>query len=289
MRMSSRSTIPDLKIERNRGRGRFGFMQYPSAGSTHGVYMNFTEYKYGGGRISAITPKGSIALPLPENITDSLGVNVAGREIGVGGAGVANVIATEGGALGSAMDSVGNIGETFGEGVKDRNSTGILSTASTYASFLAKAGLSSIGAGFGDSISAATGTAINPHATLVFDGVNLKSFTFNWKLAPSNAAESREIHEIIRTIKSKILPKYGDTETLSRGILTYPNMVDIGFVGFDKDKIFRFKRSMVSSFEVDYSPNGNVMIKGDTNSAPAFVNLAMSFTESQIWTADDEF
>jgi hypothetical protein len=64
-------------------------------------------------------------------------------------------------------------------------------------------------------------------------------------------------------------------------------MVDIYFLGFDPSKIFTFKRSMVKGLSVDYSPNGNVMIKGSSGSAPAFINISMEFIEAEIWTADE--
>ena len=287
---------PSEVIENNRSRGRFGDLQYPSSGSTHGVYMEFSQYNYQGGAVAGVNRAGSIALPLPENITDSFGVNVGGRELGVAGAAVADIVS---GGGGNFMRDLLNQAESLGRetGATAQSEGGIAavkslsSTAATYANFITKSGLASIAPGFGDALSAATGEAINPHATLVFDGVNLKSFSFDWKLAPTNEAESQEIHNIIRTIKSKILPKYSGVgsgnSSFSRGILTYPNMVNIYFVGIDPNKIFQFKQSMVSSLNVDYSPNGNVMIKGSNGSAPGFINLSMSFTESQIWTAEE--
>jgi hypothetical protein len=166
---------------------------------------------------------------------------------------------------------------------------GVTDSAS-YLNYINKSGLGSILPGIGDAISSGSGDAINPHQALVFDGVELKNFSFTWALAPQSSAESDEIHKIIRTIKSKILPRYkgvGNVSSLSRGILKYPNMVDLYFVGYDPGKIFRFKRSMVKSLSVDYSPNGNVMIAGANGSAPAFVTITMDFIEAEIWTADE--
>lgn len=290
-------TTPNEVIENNRSRGRFGDLQYPSSGSTHGVYMEFSQYSYQGGAVAGVSRAGSISLPLPENITDSFGINVGGKELGISGAAVADMIS---GGPGNYMKDLLAQAENMGrESAQTAQSEGGISsvkslagTAATYANFITKSGLASIAPGFGDTLSAATGEAINPHATLVFDGVNLKSFSLQWKLAPSSEAESQQIHNIIRTIKSKILPKYSGiggsgNSSFSRGILTYPNMVNIYFVGIDPNKIFQFKQSMVSSLSVDYSPNGNVMIKGANGSAPGFINLSMSFTESQIWTAEE--
>ena len=288
--------IPSQVIEQNRSRGRFGDLQYPSAGSTHGIYMEFSQYSYKGGTVAGVNRAGSIALPLPESITDSFGINVGGKDLGVEGAAVADAIAGKGESFAFDMlKQAEKLGADTSGAVQSEGTLSALggfgTTAAVYTNYITKSGLASFAPGFGDSISAATGEAINPHATLVFDGVNLKSFSFQWKLAPTSESESEEIHNIIRTIKTKILPKYSSIGTgnssFSRGILSYPNMVDIYFVGIDPNKIFRFKKSMVNSFNVDYSPNGNVMIRGNQGSAPGFVTISMSFTESEIWTAED--
>lgn len=296
--------IPETAINANRSRGRFGDLSYPSEGATHGILMNFTEYSYSSGSIAGVTPTGSIALPMPASITDSYGINVSGKEIGAGGALLAEAL-TDSSSLGQnlmgVLNSAENTGSAAGERINELLTGSIssavggvtqsASTAAGYMNYLVRSGLSSLDTGFGDAMSAASGTAVNPHQTLVFDGVNLKDFSFQWSLAPKNETENRDIHSIIKTIKGKILPKYNgvgaSSGSLSRGILTYPNMVQVSFFGLDPNSIFTFKRSMVTALNVDYSPNGNVMLKGAGGSAPAFVNISMSFTESEIWTAED--
>jgi hypothetical protein len=296
MRSNGTVLIPDQVVENNRSRGRFASMQYPSEGSTHGIYMNFSEYSYSSGVIDSVKEVGSIGLPLPASITDRFGIAVGGRELGVGGALARDAVAAGSLAdfVSSALSAASNLGTDAANSL--RTTEGVaglgLTDQASYISYINKSGLGSIVPGLGDAISSGSGEAVNPHQSLVFDGVDLKNFAFSWTLAPQSEAESNEIHRIIRTMKSKILPKYkavgaGSDSSLSRGILTYPNMVDIYFVGFDPSKIFTFKRSMVKGLSVDYSPNGNVMIKGNNGSAPAFINISMEFIESEIWTADE--
>lgn len=294
-------STPTEVINNNRSSGRFGELQYPIGGSTHGVYMEFNTYEYGSGSVVGVKRAGSIALPLPLNINDTLSINVQAGQLGVIGAGVADIAARRGNTLLSeAMNAARSAGEAVGGATSDFLTTGnidgltkLASSAQTYANFFARAGLTSLSPEIGQALSVASGTAVNPHATLVFDGVTLKNFDLRWQLAPKNDAESIEISNIIRTIKTKILPRYapldsgGGNSSLSRALLKYPNMVDIYFVGLDPSRIFKFKRSMVRSFTVDYSPHGNVLNKGSLGSAPAFVNLDMSFTEAEIWTAED--
>jgi hypothetical protein len=296
--MSQTVQIPTQTIARNRNGGRFGQLQYPADGGTHGVYIMFKEYSYRQGSISGVNETGSIALPLPENIVDSLSINSRAGELGVIGGAVADIISGGGnqmiqGLLQGALSA--------GEGVVDITKdllggdtsgvTGSISTSASYANYMARAGLTSLSPEVGSAISAATGTAVNPHATVTFEGVALKNFDLRWQLAPKNRDEANEIANIIRTIKNKILPRYqpiaGGGGSVSRGLLKYPHFADIYFVGIDPRKIFRFKRSMVNTFTVDYSPQGNVFIKGGAGSVPAFVNISMGFVEAEIWTAED--
>ena len=59
-----------------------------------------------------------------------------------------------------------------------------------------------------NSIDVTTGTIINPHTALIFDGVGLKSFTFDWQFSPKNEDEHKTLTNIIKKIKTHILPNY---------------------------------------------------------------------------------
>jgi hypothetical protein len=146
----------------------------------------------------------------------------------------------------------------------------------------------------GGAVSAVSGAAINPHTTLLFNGVMLKNFTFDWTLSPRDESEANNLSKIIKTIKSKSLPSYKGVggaaggSSFSRGLLEYPDLVRVYFTGYDPNHIFQFKESMISNVTVNYSAGGgNVMHKGSGGSAPAFVQLSLGFTEAEIWTRDD--
>lgn len=289
--------IPIKTIEKNRSKTKFASLSYPADGATHGIVMSFYEYGFRSGSTSSITPVGSLAFPLPQNIADTTTVGIKSSELGIMGAGVAD-IASGGGAnfLRESLEAAAEGGRSVAEAMSSAFSgdfsgiTSRLSDASSAALFAARAGLTSLAPSVGDALSAASGTAVNPHATLVFDGVQLKKFNFTWQFAPKNNAESAELHRIINTVRRNILPSYSDdgASSASRSILKYPKMVDFAFVGIDPSRIFKFKRSMIDSFSVDYSPQGNVMNRGSgSGSDPAFVNITMGFTESEIWTSED--
>ena len=292
------SAMPSKIINNNRSRGRIGDQSYPANGDTHGMNMEFIEYSYAGGSVAGSRRLGSISLPLPQSITDSFGINVTGKELGTTGSLLAQGLSGDNmssdlqNALQQAKTGGTDGADALNNLLKGEASSINMSSSAGYLNYLIKSGLTSFSDTYGDSMSAASGTAVNPHQTLVFDGVNLKGFSFQWSMAPKNMAENNNIHNIIRTLKSKILPKYelgGSAGTLSRGIFKYPNMVVISFYGFHQGSIFQFKRCMANSLNVDYSPNGNAMINAgnSSESVPAFINMSMSFTEAEIWTAED--
>jgi len=123
---------------------------------------------------------------------------------------------------------------------------------------------------------------------LAFNGVDLKNFTFNWALSPKNKADSDALRQIERKFKQHILPSYrglNDTNSaLDRAFLGYPDLVEIFFKGIDPNYYFEFKPGMVSSFNINYSPNGNVILEGGR---PASITMSMTFKEARIHTRQD--
>ena len=76
----------------------------------------------------------------------------------------------------------------------------------------------------------------------------------------------------------------GGNETLSRGLLRYPSMVDCFFHGIDSNYFYQLKTSMISQFNVDYTPNGIALNRGGK---PSAVRLTMTMTEAAIHTKAD--
>ena len=59
-------------------------------------------------------------------------------------------------------------------------------------------------------ISRATGQVLNPNLELLFNGVNLRNFTFNFEFFPRNLKEAEEVKQIIRTLKKSMVPDRGN-------------------------------------------------------------------------------
>jgi len=269
-----RSNDPTTIINKNKS-PKDGLLMFPANLGVHCTLMRFFKYSYGGVRGSEVKSVSDIVLPLPKQIQDSFKINVAGDEIGARQSALAQGIVGPEEML-KSMTSISM--PTSTSGLKD---------VATDATML---GLAKAMPNAANAIKAGKGTAINPFATLMFKGVDLKVHSLEWMLSPDSEQESRTLKNIIQKLQSMVLPTVGgiasntDLTAIDRGLLQYPHMVDIYFQGIDSNYYFKFKTSMISQISVDYTPNGIAINKGGR---PSAIRLTMTLQEAFIHTADD--
>jgi len=250
-----------------------------------------------------------LELPIPKTLTDSTGVSISSFErsfieefLVSKGVGLA-----QGGDMMGELKKLGNaIAGTAGSivgGGDGKAFTGIFNeeNAKVFARVVGTLGTSVLGGlGLGDkSIGAAMGAVTNPLTTLHFGGVDLRSFTFDWQLYPSNAAEADSIRDIVKKVKAKILPRTqslapNDTNAqavlsgssgLSKAYLEYPSVVYINLLGVNEDHFPRFKPCMCSNISVNYAEGGALGIA--EGGVPSGISIQMQFMELEIQTAED--
>lgn len=270
-------------------------LSFPVEDNDYGLLMMFRDYKYRSSSnrgFSQLVSAGSnisdtIFLPLPSNISDSFQVRVQRFDQGNTGDVVSNLMSdinvndlgvgsVAGAAISGAMKNIPSIqGNTFDE---------ITGNLSKDLAFLARKGVDAAFPNQGRNIDAGTGTLVNPKAALSFEGVEMKTHSFDWTLAPKNAKESENIQRISDTIKKNMLPQYVNTSLIQRAMFKYPSMVDLFFVGIDPAYYFYFKTAMVQTFTTNFTPNGTAILRGGR---PAAVQMQMNVIESDIHTAED--
>ena len=278
-------------------------MAFPSNLGSHCTLLRFFDYKYGG--VGGGTVSSSIAdiiLPLPKQIQDSFKINIAGDELGIIGNATAQVVSDPGAAtsvanqLGkAAVQAASNIASGAmsamnGDTAKIAEAIGSGTDAATY---LSRSLLTKVTPDIASGIGAGRGNALNPFATLVFKGVDLKVHSLEWLLSPDSEAESDSLKNIIKKLQMMVLPTtaspLGDDtvsglSALDRGLLKYPSMVDIYLQGIDNEYYMQFKTAMVSQISVDYTPNGLAVNK---KGRPSAIRLTMTLQEAFIHTSDD--
>lgn len=130
----------------------------------------------------------------------------------------------------------------------------------------------------GDAIRHLAGLVENPHTTIMFEGVNLRSYTLTWRLSPRSEEESEIIRQIVETIKLRTHPE----EIFARVALDYPDLVYVNFTGAPAKFLPKYHRSIVTN--IMYNPttgNGATFFK---NGAPTEIELTLSFQEVRILT-----
>ncbi len=255
--------------------------QYPRDASHHQFCMNFIDYNFDNNKGDE-TVNLSVSLPMPNaGIQDAAGMEYNQTDLGILGAGAS----TGADALLAAFTD-----RTMAKGKSGTESDGevdygkIASNIITGGAAVIRA-TASISNDIQGGLDQAIGNTLNPHVALLFNAMKLKQFTLNWKLAPSSLEEQNVLRDMILNMQKAIHPAFqGETGEGTNFFLKYPNQVDCYYLG-SQNYLHPFKRAAVTSFTVNYQPEGgNVFNAGG---APAFLDLSMTIQEVEIWTSED--
>lgn len=222
------------------------------------------------------TPIATIFLPIPENIQDSNAVNwgddslngLAARAIGLSAA----AIGSDKGVLGTAKEFFTGAGNAAVDamGINDniRNSFIAAKAVGAFTNVNAQG-----------VISRQTGQVLNPNMELLFNNVTLRSFNFQFDLAPRNKNESQAIKNIIRTFKRSMNAKKNGTEGATGLFIASPDVFQLSYKTGGEDHKFlnRFKPMALLNMAVNYTGSGTYATYDDTT--PVHMQLSLQFQE----------
>lgn len=289
---------PEQVIDSNRLNSRSASYMFPEdLGSIH-MAMSFTPYSYGStfGFANVSGGTKTIYLPIPTNLSDDTAVDSNQAQMGVTGALALNVMknSTSGegmNALGVAAydatkDAIKALGSALGIG-SDPGNEDLINNYKVYAKILGRGALDSLVPGAGLAADLYTGNAVNPYTTVDFSGVRLKTHNFIWTVSPKSQEESNIIRNIIRIIKSSMLPEYDGPGIISqsKALLKYPNLVHIKLLGVDDNYYYKFKPSIVQSFNVKFNEGNQLHVF--EGGKPVVLTLQLNLLEASIHTAED--
>ena len=103
------------------------------------------------------------------------------------------------------------------------------------------------------------GKILNPNMELLFNGPQLRSFTYTFRLTARSEPETRIIRKIIRFFKQGMAVKKSPGGNL---FLESPNVFDASFhSGYNNNHpfLYKMKRSALTTFNVNYVPDGTYM------------------------------
>lgn len=186
--------LPGASRGSSGGTNSFGD-RYPT-GVTPKLYtkIDFFEYKRDISRPNAERRQtGSIQLPTPEQYNDATGVRLSDSSLGILGA-FSQFVAQGKGLPEITADA--------SKTVRGALESSLINTVFNMASLM-PGGFDSTTQDVARSF---TGIVPNPHVTVLFDGVQLKSYDLSWKVSPRSQQDADTLNRIIRRIKGRSLP-----------------------------------------------------------------------------------
>ena len=128
------------------------------------------------------------------------------------------------------------------------------------------------------------GIAINPNLEVLFNGPQLRTFTYNFRFTPRDREEARIVRKIIKVFKKTMAVKRRD-----KVFLGVPAVYKIQYIfntGFrDHPFLNKIKPCALSSFNVSYAPDGSYMTYEDGSMTS--YNVQMKFDELEPVYNDD--
>lgn len=118
-----------------------------------------------------------------------------------------------------------------------------------------------------------SGKILNPNTELLFNGVNLRSFKFSFKMTPRDENESDEIKSIIRTFKLAMAPKPGGY------FLNAPEVFDLSYKqgGGKHPFLHKFKTCALTDMSVNYTAENTYATYYDAT--PVSMIMDLTFKE----------
>lgn len=261
-----------------RSRASEALLHFPAAPDKLGMGMllAFKKFSYGGpgskSKIATDVTQAHIALPLPENLVDSIGINYETTDLGVAG------LAFQAGAkTGKALKDFMSQQETNAEG-KDAGGPGVSGTAEYVLRSMAQ-----VSGALGGMLNLASGNVPNPFQTAIFKNVEIRQHNFTFRLTPETPEDSVMIAKIISELKFHALP--GGTG--GDAFLTMPDEVDVMFFG--TNALYGFARCVIKRVQVNYAPQNvpsffkNVQ-ESNLIGAPQAVELQIELSEIEQLT-----
>ena len=259
------------------------------------ITFTFSEKNYHGANFASVETDDityRIRLPMPGSLIDSFKMNYQGTSLGTAlGYGLQTGIPEDiYKILSNASDSTDKQREKI-QGIIDnaKNRASNVKDDFSRPDSLAVSAIRYLFAGLNQdlarSIDYITGTTLNPFQSLFFEGSELRSHNFSFKLSPNSVKESMQLRKIINAFKTRMLPSRKQQGLL----LKYPDSCIIELSTRQNPfSLYTMYRSVLSGISVNYAPN-NVPVFFKNGYDPVEVALDLNFSEVRPVTREDVY
>ena len=258
-------------------RGGKGF-----TGNTEATLLAKEQRKRGSGMSSYLKTTtritDSVAIYLPPNVQDTTSASYTGAATGVIGAAAA-------GAFG-VLENMGKKDyEAAAQGLVD-SAKAIVGEAAIKAATEIAEGLTGA-EGTRGLINKAFGQADNPYMEVLFDAMQLRTFTYNFTFSPKNKQETMDVQKIIQLFRFHMSP---ELKGAANRFLTLPSEFDIHYMyqaqdgqASENDFYNKIATCVCTGCDVNYTPDG---VKSFEGGAPSKITMTLTFQETELLTKE---
>lgn len=241
--------------------------------------------------INVTQPVATIVLPMPQDISDSRGVEWGEDRMNSLAAAAAGGAANAIGAGSNVLSALGQSVITGLNNIKDVAQSGNAQDA--VSSYFGTAAINALSGQENidpfAALTRSTGSVLNQNQELLFRGVTLRSHSFNWTFTPRFKEEADQVKAIIRVLKSSMsAKKQGAVADGGKGVfIQSPDVYQLGYYSGGKKHPFlnAFKVCALQSCNVSYTAAGTYATYGD--STPVQISMNLSFQELTPIYAED--
>ena len=219
----------------------------------------------------------SIAIYFQTNVEDT--TNAAYNDMRTG---LAGFLAARGEQIASTQDAERIAKELLG------SAGGVLSGAALRA--VSEVAEMALGAeGTTQLVNKAFGQADNPYMEVLFDAMQLRTFTYNFIFAPKNEKETEEVQKIIQIFRFHMAPELRGGQSRFLGL---PSQFDIHYMYLPMgqtneatENLYynRIATCVLQNCVTNYTPDG---VKSFEDGAPTKITMTLTFKETELLTKE---
>ena len=218
----------------------------------------------------------SVALYLPPNVQDTTAAKYEGMQTGIVG-----LVAAGAGAF---LNSMGNndyeaASRSLLSGIKAITEEATKRAGGELVDALADV------QGTAELANKAFGQATNPYMEVIFDNMELRTFTYNFTFSPRNEDETNDVKRIIQLFRFHMAPELKGAQ---KRFLTLPSTFDIHYmyqhspdVANENNFYTKIFTCVLQGVDTNYTPAG---VRSFDNGAPTQITMNLSFMETELLT-----
>ena len=277
---------PNTRLDRDSDYLEIKFLEYIAPGFE--LDSNALDLKSGDEVNQKSKNLGTVFLPIPENIQDNNTTNWGEDSINSVASGLGSVfksaVTNNKGLIGTGKDLLSDSKDML-KGLATQGEE-------LFNSYMASAAMNLVPGtktSLGGILARQSGQILNPNSELLFNGVTLRTFGFEFTIAPRDETESLTVKKMIREFKKNMQASRTGTSGNEGLFLKSPNVFQLTYRNGNKKHPFlhKFKVMALKDMAVNYTDSGTYATYADAT--PVKMRLSLSFQElSPIYSEDYE-